>query len=107
MYSMYKKLVNPKNSRQLLWRYLSHERLCDLLRSEELFFSHLPRFSDGLEGRLTARTRQHLYDFWHLQQGLEPAMSWRQVEEYEKLQEQFYVSCWHMNQAESYLMWKA
>ena len=33
--------------------------------------------------------------------------AWEEVKRYEENQADFYASCWHMNQAESYLMWKA
>lgn len=106
MYETYQALTKPRNSRQSLWRYFPYDRLRDLLISEELFFTHLPRFSDGREGLLTTRTRQHLFD-WYVNQGSEATMAWREVDEYEKLHAQFYVSCWHMNHRESYLMWRA
>src|SRR5436309_534000 len=106
MYETYQALTKPRNSRQSLWRYFPYDRLRDLLISEELFFTHLPRFSDGREGLLTTTTRQHLFN-WHVNQGSEPTKAWREVDEYEKLHAQFYVSCWHMNNCESYLMWKA
>lgn len=106
MYETYQALTKPRNSRQSLWRYFSYERLRDLLISEELFFAHLPSFSDGREGSLTARTRQHLFN-WFVNHGSEPTKAMREVAEYEKCHAQFYVSCWHMNNGESYLMWKA
>ncbi len=106
MYETYQALTVPTNSRQSLWRYFSFERLRDLLITGELFFTHLPKFSDGREGSLTARTRQHLFS-WFVNHGSGPDKAWREVEEYEKLHTHFYVSCWHMNNGESYLMWKA
>lgn len=106
MYETYQALTTPSNSRQSLWRYFPYERLRDLLISEELFFTHLPGFSDGREGSLTIRTRQHLFN-WFVTHGSEPTKAMREVEEYEKCHAQFYVSCWHMNNSESYLMWKA
>jgi hypothetical protein len=106
MYETYPALIKLPSSRQSLWRYFPYERLRELLISEELFFTNLPRFSDGREGSLTAKTRQHLFN-WYVNHGSEPAKAWSEVDEYEKCHAQFYVSCWHMNDGESYLMWKA
>ena len=89
-----------------MWRYFPYERLLDLLLSEELFFTHLPNFSDGLEGKLTARTRDHLFN-WFVGHGSDFETARQELALYEKHQEQFYASCWHMNDSESYLMWKA
>ena len=97
----------PTNSRQCLWRYLPYERLLDLLRSEELYFTHVPAFSDGLEGSLTDRTRERLFSWFKMRIKLNDASAREQVRKYEEDQEDFYASCWHMNDFESYLMWKA
>lgn len=105
MFSASKILSPPPNSRQLLWRYFPYERLLDLLVSEELFFAHLPVLSDGLEGSLTERTRDKLFRWFHERNG-DAAVAHREVALYEKHQEAFFVNCWHMNNVESYLMWK-
>lgn len=89
-----------------MWRYFPYERLRELLLNEELFFAHLPTFSDGLEGELTARTNDHLFN-WFVAQGSDFAMAQQELVQYKNLQKQFYVSSWHMNNYESYLMWKA
>ncbi|MGJ0490326.1 hypothetical protein [Methylobacter sp.] len=44
---------------------------------------------------------------WFVSQGSDPSTAWREVNEYEKTHAHFYVNCWHMNDGESYLMWKA
>lgn len=106
MYAASKNLRHPSHSLQPLWRYFTYERLLDLLESEELFFTHLPVFSDALEGLLTERSRDRLFH-WFYERNNDPATAHREVELYEKHQEAFYASCWHMNNAESYLMWKA
>lgn len=97
--------IAPRNSLQPLWRYLSYDRLIELIESEELFFTHLPIFSDGREGLLTKRSRDRLFDsFYNQYQDATTAHS--EVTLYEKHHEHFYASCWHMNNSESYLMWK-
>lgn len=106
MYERHKALRYPADSRQPLWRYFPFERLLDLLQSEELFFTHLPAFSDGLEGSLTHRTREHLANWFKAQNNSNESSAWEEVKKYEENQAEFYASCWHMNECESYLMWK-
>lgn len=106
MYETFAALKKPPNPRQQLWRYIPYKRLKDLLVSEELFFTHLPAFSDGLEGSLTAKSREKLFH-WLCLHGSTPLVASREVTEYEKLQEGFFANCWHMNNYESNLMWKA
>lgn len=107
MFEHHKVLRLPASTRQPLWRYFPEERLLDLLKTEELFFTHLPAFSDGLEGSLTHRTREHLALWFKAQNRSDDASAWEEVRQYETAQEEFFASCWHMNDCESYLMWKA
>jgi hypothetical protein len=100
-------LAAPPRSRQPLWRYLAADRLKDLLRSNELFFNPLSAFDDSKEGALTARTREHLATWYQLNERLPRLKAYEQVDEYSTAQRFFYVNCWHMNDHESYLMWKA
>ena len=97
----------PNEGTQALWRYVTSERLLDLLTSEELYFTHVLAFSDGLEGSLTNRTRDRLLTWFKTQIKVDEASAQELVRRYEEAQKDFYVSCWHMNDFESYLMWKA
>ena len=106
MYETTSSLKKPDNSLQKIWRYFPYDRLKDLLLTEELFFTHLPGFSDGLEGLLTVRARDHLFN-WFIARDSDFSTATQELTAYEKLQEQFYANCWHMNDSESYLMWKA
>lgn len=66
---------------------------------------HLPLLNDQLEGALTDRSRNRLIShFIGLGQDIHQASA--QVEQYEAHRAEFYVSSWHMNSSESYLMWK-
>jgi hypothetical protein len=105
MYQTPSVLSRPRNSLQPLWRYLRYERLMDLLDSEELFFAHLRGLSDGLEGSLTERTRSKLFQ-WFYGQYNDATLARQALETYENHRDAFFVNCWHMNDAESYLMWK-
>jgi len=100
-------LTRPDWSLQPLWRYLSANRLLDLVSSEELFFAHLPILEDAREGALTNRTREHLANWFQSHGSSSRTIAYAEVDEYQKKQRDFYVNCWHMNGHESYLMWKA
>lgn len=100
-------LVRPSRSRQPLWRYLSAQRLEELLSTGELFFAHLPVLEDAFEGALTHRSRERLADWYQAQDKSSRAKAYEQVTEYESAQRFFFVNCWHMNEHESYLMWRA
>ena len=100
-------LARPKRTLQTMWRYLSASRLHNLLATEDLFFAHLPVLEDAREGALTARSREHLANWFQHQNGSTRAQAYAEVDEYQKAQRYFYVNCWHMNDHESYLMWKA
>lgn len=96
----------PKRSLQPLWRYMSIRRFEQLLNDASIHFCPLSSFEDGLEGKLTERTQKRFIN-WHYQthgDALDPFAALAQYQEHRK---QFLVNCWHMNDAESYLMWKA
>ena len=105
MYQTPSVLARPRNSLQPLWRYFGYKHLMDLLDSEELFFAHLRGLPDGLEGSLTERTRDRLFQ-WFYGQYKDATLARQGVEDYENHSNAFFVNCWHMNDAESYLMWK-
>jgi hypothetical protein len=102
---VYEARKHPDRSLQPVWRYIKERYLIDLVSKGELHFTHLPRLSDGLEGSLTARTRERLFRRLYAQYG-DANVANGYVDDYEKKREAFYVNCWHLNDAESYLMWK-
>lgn len=106
MYGKSSTLKPPTNSLQQLWRYFRYDRLIELLSTEDLFFAHLSKLSDGLEGSLTERTRERLFRWSYGRYGGNVAAARAEVDQYEKHRDAFFVNCWHMNDAESYLMWK-
>jgi hypothetical protein len=106
MFELSSTLVRPENTLQRMWRYLSAARLQNLLETQELFFSHLPIQEDALEGALTERSREHLANWFQHHDQSSREQAYLEVDEYQKAQQYFYVNCWHMNNYESYLMWK-
>lgn len=107
MFQVSERLSLPERSLQQLWRYLPEDRLLDILRTGELFFAHLPSLEDGREGALTTRTRDRLALWFTKNENLTASQAYAAIDHYNKHQQQFYVNCWHMNEHESYLMWKA
>jgi len=107
MYEASSTLRRPENSLQPLWRYFSAVRLHDLLASGELFFTHLPHLEDEHEGALTHRSREHLAGWFEHHNRSTRSAAYAEVDLYQKQRENFFVNCWHMNNHESYLMWKA
>jgi hypothetical protein len=99
-------LKHPKNSQQKMWRYVREDRLLDLLQTSELFFTQVAAFKDRLEGVLTRRTRDHAYR-WFLHHDRSHDAARGSLAQYEATKAHFYANCWHMNEHESYLMWRA
>jgi len=106
VYGKHPYLRKPSNSLQPLWRYLKYDRLVDLLSTESLFFPRLTQMSDQWEGLLSDRTRAELFRH-HYSQYHNAIIAREQIEQYERHREDFFINCWHMNDSESYLMWKA
>jgi len=106
MYQRAKQLETPSDSRQRMWRYMSTSRLQELLELEQLYFRRVSRFGDGLEGRLTRRSRDRLRS-WFVQHGSAPHIAEEEMRVYEGHSNAFFANCWHMRNHESYLMWRA
>ncbi len=97
----------PKNSLQKIWRYLTYDRLIEVIEEEAIYFSQISQMDDRWEGLLTMRTREMFLksELRKYEGHVEAANS--SVREYEELRNDFYINSWHMNDHESYLMWKA
>ena len=107
MYKQIRGLNPPDLSSQSLWRYVPSHRLKDILKTNELYFSQITKLVDAREGTLTNRTRDQLAALYQKQQSLTIPQAYDATDEYLKHQERFYVNCWHMNDYESHLMWRA
>lgn len=107
MYEISSTLTRPANSLQPLWRYMSASRLQDLLETSEVFLTNLLALEDKYEGALTSRSRESLANWVQLQQRCTRTLAYAQADEYQTHRKEFFVNCWHMNDHESYLMWKA
>jgi len=85
---------------------MSTNRLQDILDRERLYFRRVSKFDDGLEGRLTGRSRERLRR-WFAERGSAPDVAEEEVRMYEGHSNAFFANCWHMRDHESYLMWQA
>ncbi len=121
---MIDKSVNDKNPRpKYLWRYVSLDKLIDLLRTEELFFTPLSAYekSDPFEGyqprvviesylRVWQQHKETMKMVPHYDEEMRA-----KIEEYPQMMLERYkriikasmvVNCWHSNDYESEAMWR-
>lgn len=105
MFQKHPLLAQPKNSLQKLWRYLRYDRLLQIINDGQLYFRHISEMSDQWEGLLTEKAKANLYrqQYSTYKNAAEANFA---TDKYENLRNLFYVNCWHMNNYESYLMWK-
>lgn len=61
--------------------------------------------NDKWEGLLTEKTAETLFRYFYSEHH-DANMARAQIQEYERHREDFHINCWHMNDVESYLMWK-
>lgn len=105
MYQKHSLLREPQNSLQKLWRYLTYERLLQIINEGVLHFRHITKMSDKWEGLLTNLAKDKLFRQQYLI--YKDATNARAATgQYEQHKDLFYINCWHMNDYESYLMWK-
>jgi hypothetical protein len=107
MFESSSSLTVPEYSSQKMWRYLSARRLQDLLATQELFFAHIPTLDDTKEGMLTDHTQKLFVNWYQNQHNSTLEQTYESLKQYEDHRVHSYVNCWHMNNHESYLMWKA
>lgn len=105
MYKRHARLNQPENSLQKMWRYLTFERLMQIINDSALCFSHISEFDDLWEGLLTTKTEEKLFKIeYNKYKNAKTANS--SVKHYREHKDLFFVNCWHMNDNESYLMWR-
>jgi hypothetical protein len=60
---------------------------------------------DKWEGLLSVKTKEKLFAQLYARYK-DASIANGDIEQYEKTREDFFINCWHMNQSESYLMWR-
>ena len=96
MYKTHELLPDITNPKQKLWRYLKYNRLLQIINDNSLYFPHISEMKDKWEGLLSEKTKNIILKSY---QNIS-------IEEYEGHRNFFYINSWHMNDYESYLMWK-
>ncbi len=96
MYKSHGRLISINNPKQKLWRYLKYDRLFQMIQDNTLYFSHISEMKDKWEGLLSKKTKEVIMKRFNN----------FSIEEYENHSKFFYINSWHMNDHESYLMWK-
>jgi hypothetical protein len=113
----------PDNLNVKLWRYLDLSKFLSLLKTQQLYFARSDLLGDPHEGANTIAGKMSLAVFEdmllkrrHEQPDLEPYKPLTDVQVRELIAMQnaspkrmrrfLHISCWHMNEQESFAMWK-
>lgn len=95
-----KEILNKPSDNQIIWRYLTIDKLIYLLTSRGLFFSPATSFDDPFEGDYGEITKKDILKQYGSNQ-IE-----RDKNTHEFLKPHTYISCWYENDHESDAMWK-
>lgn len=94
----------PDNIDRVIWRYIKIQRLDSILKKQALFFSRSDLLGDEHEGSYSRPSIEYRKIFYegatqhYLEKGLpETNKDWGLFT---------FISCWHVNENESYAMWK-
>lgn len=95
----------PDNPSVKIWRYMDFTNFVSLLDLKALYFARSDLLGDPFEG---AMPRDN-FRFFSLLHGTPPSFpeglqELSQVRR--RLRERVYINCWHMNERESFAMWK-
>lgn len=94
------------NENQKLWRYMSLDKLIDILHKKRLYFSAVGNYTfDPHEGLLPKSLRQELATLFSGNITL-PNENVKFEEMISLILSAFTVNCWHQNDGESEAMWK-
>lgn len=107
-----KRLLTPDTSRvtdfdQVIWRYVKLERLIEILDREILGFPQVSRFHEPLEGSFSPPAQ--VIDFPEIAKifgSQEKANKVQAVFNQSNISLSYFVSCWHMSDYESDMMWE-
>lgn len=96
---------SPLNTR--VWRYMRFDHFESMLRQEALYFPRVDQLGDPAEGSFSASLdmKSNPVDGLSEDQKEKLLKSHRKLRR-ETMQRLFYVSCWHMNEFESELLWE-
>lgn len=94
------------NENQKLWRYMSLDKLIDILHKKRLYFSAVGNYTfDPHEGLLPKNLRQELANAFG-KNGIPSIGNADFEQKISLILSAFTVNCWHQNDGESEAMWK-
>lgn len=93
----------PEKRNQKIWRYMDFAKLVSLLEDRNLYLSRSDCFEDLYEGTLPHSNIEMMRQVY---EGSDDSgvVAWYSFIEWTR--KWTYVNCWHMNDGESYAMWK-
>lgn len=104
--------LQPADVAASIWRYMDLAKYISLLGSESLNFARLDKLSDPFEGSLSKaeyERLQELAEYGESKGDLPNDWKGRYFDvlmgSTRSMRREVYVSCWHMNEAESEAMW--
>lgn len=105
----------PKDRNKKLWRYMDFSKFVSMLLNRGLYFPRADLLGDPFEGSfpegnklLRKITAEHLAEITNLGENTDKFINDFinfQTQFNNNLRKSFYVSCWHINDSESYAMW--
>lgn len=96
--------IKPENENIKIWRFLGFTEYLSLLDKQGLFFSSVTKLEDAFEGALPKPNVDELKMLYKKMEVPQELSKWAiEKDDFKKL---ILVNCWHMNDEESYLMWK-
>ena len=96
--------IKPPEDTDTLWRYMSLEKLVNILKTESLFFTRADKFDDPFEGFIPAEIRDsYKKSARHVASNEDVAKLLIKVNEDSR--KYVMCNCWHQNQEESMAMW--
>ncbi|GAT62492.1 hypothetical protein [Paludibacter jiangxiensis] len=91
---------SPENQEIKIWKYMDFTKFIDFIMNKTLYFTRSDRFGDSFEGTISAQDVTER----NSQCGHDGQTLWTQFGK--EIKKTFFVNCWHINENESYAMWK-
>jgi hypothetical protein len=109
MYEHIKEMEVEIKDSQIIWKYMTFERLQDLLKKSKLYCRAINKFEDRLEGNINGLTEEAIYKHYlNLTKYDEieaNKMTKEHLEIIDAMRQRIFVNCWHINNYENYAMW--
>lgn len=94
----------PEDAQTTIWRYMNWRKFESLVTESSLFFCRSTELEDKLEGVFTSPVRAQVEALFAQEASEDP--SGELDHHIQKSKETVWLSCWHINDAESAKMWK-